>query len=261
MSVVPAAGGRSLGNHPGHRRVNGFNRPSSADKHVAQGQNGRIELCSASRGEMASNSESTVQEREKTQKAGAMCLPQSDYAMSQARYCDKRTKLILKLIFYKLFPACSKDMAKVEQEIARMEKIKDRELIYEIARMVVHLVGKWNSIKSCLDDFHRNKWKLDVSNVHMEFSKVAYELFSKKKSWSHFTLFVGFAVGFAIYLVEHEVPVATSIVIEWTCQLIEEDLAKFFSTNGGWVSTRMISAREVTLHLCLVRGMCSTMSS
>ena len=243
MSVDVPAAGRSLGKSGPTKRVNGFNRPSLVDSHVAQSQqNGRRELCSASRGEMASNSESTILERDKTQKAGATCLPQSDLA----RFSDRRTKPILKLMFIKLFPACSKNVVRVEHEIARMEKKTDRELIYDITKMVVHLVGKWNSIKSCLEDFRRNNWKLDVGNVHMEFSKVAYELFSNKKSWSHFTLFVGFAVSFAIYLLEHEVPVATSVVIEWTCQLVEEDLAKFFSSNGGWVGTPVICVTSVT---------------
>ncbi len=72
--------------------------------------------------------------------------------------------------------------------------------------------------------------------MYTEFSKVAYEQFNTTVSWGRFMMFIGFSVSFCTYALERDVPVAANSVMEWTCQVVEEDLAKFFLTNGGWVS-------------------------
>jgi len=112
-SVVPS---KSLGNGS----LNGFNGTSSTSKLVHRTPNGRTTSSSAN-GSMASISESTLLERDEVQEAGASNR-QYDYGVGVHKFSDRKTKPIIKLIFCKLCPACSKDLSKVEREIAKMDE-------------------------------------------------------------------------------------------------------------------------------------------
>lgn len=237
MSVIPPSS-KSLGN--AGRPKNGFNRTPSTGELVHQRhhtQNGRNTSSSGSAsGSMASVSEgSTVLERDEVQEAGASCLPY-DYGVQHTKFVDRKTRPIIRLIFCKLCPACSKDLAKVERDIARMEQGGDKDLVHFVVDTTVKLLTDWNMIKTNLDDFHRHNWNVYDGNMYTEFSKVAYEQFSGTVSWGRFIMFIGFSVSFCTYALDRDVPVAANTVMEWTCQVVEEDLAKFFLSNGGWVS-------------------------
>jgi len=108
--------------------------------------------------------------------------------------------------------------------------------VHSVADTTVRLLTEWSMIKTNLEDFQGNNWNVYEGNMYTEYSKVAYEQFSSAVNWGRFLMFVGFSVSFCTYALERDVPVAANSVMEWTCQVVEEDLAKFFGTNGGWVS-------------------------
>ena len=55
---------------------------------------------------------------------------------------------------------------------------------------------------------------------------------------------------FSSNLVEHKVPVAISINIDWICEMVEENLVKFFSSNGGWVCSIKFYFTSVLVAVC-----------
>ena len=154
----------------------------------------------------------------------------------QLVFNDKKTKLIVKLLFSKLCPSYEKNCAVVERELSRLHSTADKELIYRLSKCMVDLLVERNIIPINLEDFTKQKWNVHAGNMYTEFSRVAYETFSDATNWGRIFVFLGFSVSFSIYLINRQVPNAASSVLEWCCQVVEEDLAKFFTANGGWVS-------------------------
>lgn len=154
----------------------------------------------------------------------------------QIIFNDKKTKLVVKLLFCKLCPSYEKNCGMVEREISRLHSTADKELVYRLCRSMVDLLRERSIISINLEDFIKQNWNVHAGNMYTEFSRVAYETFSDATNWGRIFVFLGFAVSFSIYLINRQVPSAADSVMEWCCQVVEEDLAKFFTANGGWVS-------------------------
>ena len=210
--------------------------PATKQVHpVRRVQNGRT-VCSTAKVKMASSSQTTASERADILVAGAPNLPLNDSTSNPLKFWDKRTKPIVKLVFLKLCLECSNEFRTVERDIIRLEKTADRELVYLVAERIVGVLKEWNVLRTNLDDFRKQRWNVYDGNMYTEFSKVTYEMFSETVNWGRVLVFLGFSVSFTTYLLEQDIPTAANSIMEWTCQVVEEDLAKFFISNGGWVS-------------------------
>lgn len=211
-------------------------QPSPVKQFRAQNgrtENGRI-VCSTADVKMSSQSVSTVSDRGGVDIAGA----HGPIADSNAlKFKDVRTKPIIKLIFLKLCVECAREFGNVEQEIARFEKEEDKELVHLVAERMVGVIKEWNIVRANLEDYRNQRWDLYEGNMNSEFNKVTYELFSESVNWGRVIAFIGFSVSFTKYLVEQDVRTPAESVMEWTRLVIEEDLARYFISNGGWVSS------------------------
>lgn len=154
------------------------------------------------------------------------------------KYQSRATKLIMKTVFSKLCPACAKHARQLERDLARMDGSypEDARTVRKLVHYLVEFIKETEQVPSNLDTFVEQKWSLDASNMHMEFSRVAYETFKEQIHWGRVIMFLGFAVSFAVYLENGAVVGSAESVLEWTCQVIEEDLGQFFTSQQGWVS-------------------------
>ena len=155
---------------------------------------------------------------------------------TQILFKDMKTKPIVKLLFCKLCPSCEKNYSRVEREISRLQSTPDKELIYRLSKCMVELLVERNILEINLEDFRKQSWNLHAGNMYSEYSRVAFETFSEVINWGRIFVFLGFSISFSIHLMDLHIPSAANSVMEWSCQVVEEDLAKFFTANGGWVS-------------------------
>ena len=153
-------------------------------------------------------------------------------------YKDSRTKVILKVVFSELCPACEKYLKQLERELSRLRHASpnDAQVVTKLSQLIVQFTKETNQLSANLDQFEEQQWNIHGGNMHMEFSKVALETFREATNWGRVLMFLGFAVSFSVYLEQDRVVGASDSVLEWTCQLVEEELAEFFITHGGWVS-------------------------
>lgn len=153
-------------------------------------------------------------------------------------YKDRRTKLILKTVFSELCPACEKYLKQLEREVARLKETNplDANLVRKVSDLIVQFIRETDQLAVNIDSFTEQKWNLHGGNMHSEFSKVAQETFKGDTNWGRILMFFGFAVSFSVYLEQGIVPGAADSVMEWTCQLVEEELGKFYTAHQGWVS-------------------------
>lgn len=151
---------------------------------------------------------------------------------------DRKTKLVMRKVFGELCAACAKHVRQVERELARLEDSlpEDARTVKKVVYHLVTFIRETNQVPSNLDSFLEEKWTLRADNIHMEFSRVAYETFRDSTNWGRVIMFLGFAVSFAVYLEQGLVVGSAESVLEWTCQVVEENLGEFYTSNGGWVS-------------------------
>lgn len=154
-------------------------------------------------------------------------------------YNDRRTKLILKTVFSQLCPACEKNLKQTEREVARLKETNplDGNLVSKVSHLMVEFIRETDQLSVNLVSFSEQKWSLHGGNMHSEFSKVAQETFRGDTNWGRVLMFFGFAVSFSVYLEQGVVVGAADSVLEWTCQLVEEELGKFYRSHEGWVSS------------------------
>lgn len=149
---------------------------------------------------------------------------------------DRRTRHIIKLLFCNLCPSCRKSLREVDREVSRLGDVEDIRLIQRVIHLLVNFIREHKHIDINLEDFCKKKWAVHAGTMYSEFTRVVQTLFSEKKHWGRVIMFLGFAVSFAIYLEDQMVQNCTDSVLEWTCQVIEEDLGHFYLDNNGWVS-------------------------
>lgn len=150
-------------------------------------------------------------------------------------YTDGRTKLIMRSVFSELCPACGKWLKVVEREVRDMGS-HDARLIRKVSHLIVQFIRETDQLSANLDSFseEEQKWHLHSGNMHSEFSKVTSNTFDGKTNWGRVLMFFGFSVSFSVYLEQGIVVGAADSVLEWTCQVVEEDLAEFFLAHQGW---------------------------
>lgn len=155
-------------------------------------------------------------------------------------YSDTRTKLILKTVFSELCPAYEKYLRQVpvEREVARLRGTSphDADLVKRVAHLIVEFLTETEQLAATMESFTEQKWNLHGGNIHSAFSKVAQETFRENTNWGRILMFLGFAASFSVYLEQGIVVGAADSVMEWTCQVVEEDLGSFYTSHQGWVS-------------------------
>ena len=88
-----------------------------------------------------------------------------------------------------------------------------------------------NPLKKCnYDEFERIKLETQCTNAEVKksFGEVVDIIFATKPR--RLLLFNRFILGLAT-----DVPIISIINEEWICEMVKDNLAKFFSSNGGWV--------------------------
>lgn len=170
-----------------------------------------------------------------------------DKAVQQpAPFRDRSTKLIMRTVFSKLCPACGKYARQVERELARLEDNhpEDARTVRKVVHHMVQFIVETEQVSGNLDSFLKQEWAVDAGNMHMEFSRVAYGTFKESTNWGRVVMFVGFAVSFSMYLEQGTAVGSANSVMEWTCQVVEEDLGQFFISHHGWVSMYVLVWRS-----------------
>jgi hypothetical protein len=164
---------------------------------------------------------------------------EGDVVRDVVNHCDTRTKPILKTVFSELCPACGKYVRQVEREVSRLRATnpRDAELVEKASHLMVEFLTLTNQVEDNIQSFIEQKWNLHGGNMHSEFSKVAYQTFRADINWGRILMFFGFAVSFSAYLEQGVVVGASDSVLEWTCQVVEEDLGAFYTSHQGWVSS------------------------
>lgn len=149
-----------------------------------------------------------------------------------------KDRLILKTVFSELCPSCGKYLRQMEREVTRLEDTnpQDADLVRKLSHLIVEFLTETDQLAVNMESFTEQKWNLHGGNMHSEFSKVAYETFRGDTNWGRILMFFGFAVSFSVYLEEGIVVGAADSVLEWTCQVVEEDLGAFYTSHQGWVS-------------------------
>lgn len=154
----------------------------------------------------------------------------------RTRFTDKRTRLILRAVFSEFCPSCEKEAKQIEREISCLKKQNppDEELVRKVSHLIVQFITETDQLTVNLQDFTQQKWSLHGGNMHSEFSKVAQETFKDTINWGRIIMFLGFAISFSVFLEEGIVRAAADSVLEWTHQLVEEDLGHFYCSHQGW---------------------------
>ena len=96
------------------------------------------------------------------------------------------------------------------------------------------------SISSLIVQFIKSRapeeYKFNFRNAHSFFKEVETEMFANSITWGRVSMFLSFALRFALFLESDKKMVgAADSVLVWTCQTIEK-LDAFFQKNNGWVS-------------------------
>lgn len=164
----------------------------------------------------------------------------------QTKFVDKRTPPIVRLLFHTTLT-----QANLDKEVIRTLDIDPilKRLTPEDSRFVQDLCGKFleyirNSEEVSLDSHVRGMestgWDVTDNNLQVEFKKVVNETFDNGVTWGGVVGFLGFALGFSIFIYNRGMKRAVVSVAEWTKQVIEEDIGSFFLQNNGWVSYKQI---------------------
>ncbi len=151
---------------------------------------------------------------------------------------DRRTRLIVKLLFGELNPTCGRHLPHVQRELVILNSSSDVKLVKETTVLIIQMLRETNTISINLEDFRNLNWNLHAGNTYAEFSRVAQETFSDSINWGRVLVFLGFCVSYSLYLEKLKVAGGSleESVMEWTCQVIREDLGQFYLSHGGWVS-------------------------
>ena len=152
----------------------------------------------------------------------------------QIAFKDIRTRPIIRMVFSELCPNCARQLER--DNLSR----KDAQVVNRVAKLLLDMIKKTNQVSVNLEDFTRQKWTLHVGNLYTEYSKVSYEVFKDDINWGRVSIFLGFSVSFAIYVDQQNIPGSANSVLEWACQVVEEDLGRFFLSNQGWVSAMLL---------------------
>lgn len=85
-------------------------------------------------------------------------------------------------------------------------------------------------------DFTAQRWEINESNVHSEFSRVAEEVFQDEVNWGRIVAFMGFAVSYSVYAMQKGLQESVvESVCAWTVQVLQNRLHQWLQEHN-WVS-------------------------
>ena len=161
---------------------------------------------------------------------------------SASRFTDSRTTPIVRLLFYRTFTEANLDEDVIRrldiEPIVRKLSTQEHSFVQDTCEKYLEYLG--SSEKVSIDSHRRALetagWEVSDNNVDAEFKKVVNQTFDEEVTWGNVIGFLGFALGFSIFIHNKGMRRAVISVAEWTKQVIEEDIGKFFIDNRGWVS-------------------------
>ena len=189
----------------------------------------------------------TLEVRERTGAArGCVCGAERETDATQTRFFDSRTTSIIRLLFHNTLTQANLDKEvirklDIEQSLRSLSQ-KDVTFVRETCdRYLEYIRNSENvSVDSHLRGIETAGWDVSDNNVYVEFKKVVNETFDGSVTWGGVIGFLGFALGFSVFIYNKGMRRAVISVVEWTKQVIEDDIGSFFLRNNGWVSESVI---------------------
>ena len=158
-----------------------------------------------------------------------------------SRYTDSRTTPIIQMLFYRTFIQANLDKDVIRrldiEPIFRRLSPQERSFVQDTCEKYLEYLG--SSERASIDSHQRALeiagWEVSENNVDAEFKKVVNQTFDESVTWGSVIGFLGFALGFSIFIHNKGMKRAVISVAEWTKQVIEDDIGRFFIEHNGWV--------------------------
>ena len=83
----------------------------------------------------------------------------------QGIFRDRKTKLIVKMIFYKLCPSCKKHHGQLQKEVIRLGSQDDVRQVRRVSHLITEFILETNQLNVNLEDFIQWKWQLHAGNM------------------------------------------------------------------------------------------------
>ena len=160
----------------------------------------------------------------------------------QTRFIDSRTYPIIFLLFHTTLTQANLDKEVIRrfeiEELLRKLESRDRRFVQETCDRFIEYVRNSEevSVDSQVRGLESARWNVTDNNVNVEFKKVVNETFDESVNWGSVISFLGFALGFSVFIHNRGMKKTVVSVAEWTKEVIEEDIGTFFLRNNGWVS-------------------------
>lgn len=160
---------------------------------------------------------------------------------AEARFVDCRTTPIIRLLFHKTLTQANMDKEVIRrldiEHSIRSLRQKDVTFVQETCDRYLEYIRNSEevSVDSHLRGIETAGWDVSDNNVYVEFRKVVNETFDESVTWGGVVGFLGFALGFSVFIYNKGMKRAVVSVAEWTKQVIEDDIGSFFLSNNGWV--------------------------
>lgn len=158
------------------------------------------------------------------------------------KYIDSRTTPIVRMLFYRTFTQANLDKDVIQrldvEPIVKRLSPKEQSFVQDTCEKYLEYLGSSEKVSV---DSHRRAfevagWEVSDNNVNAEFKKVVNQTFDENVTWGNVIGFLGFALGFSIFIHNRGMTRAVISVAEWTKQVIEDDIGTFFREHNGWVS-------------------------
>ena len=172
---------------------------------------------------------------------------------TQTKFTDSRTTPIIRLLFHNTLTQANLDKEvirrlDIEHSLRSLAKNDVTFVQDTCSRYLEYVRNSENvSIDSHLRGIEHAGWDISDNNVYVEFKKVVNETFDESITWGGVIGFLGFALGFSVFIYNKGMRRAVVSVAEWTKQVIEDDIGSFFLRNNGWVS-------QLPTNLCFSLG-------
>ena len=167
-----------------------------------------------------------------------------------AKFTDTRTTPIIHLLFHRTFIQANLDKDVIRrfdiEPVFKKLSDKERSFVQDTCEKYLEYLGSSEKVSV---DSHRRAletagWEVSDNNVDAEFKKVVNQTFDENVTWGNVIGFLGFALGFSIFIHNKGMKRAVVSVAEWTKQVIEDDIGRFFLEHNGWVSYPRERERE-----------------
>lgn len=176
--------------------------------------------------------------------AECVCGVRRETDAIQTRFADSRTTPIIRLLFHSTLSQANLDKEvirklDIEQSLRSLAQ-KDVTFVHETCDRYLEYIRNSESVSvdSHLRGIETAGWDVSDNNVYVEFKKVVNETFDESVTWGGVIGFLGFALGFSVFIYNKGMRRAVISVAEWTKQVIEDDIGTFFLRNNGWEGFR-----------------------